>query len=74
MLSNNGLYLRGDAQYMLLFLVLVGNSNWFRILHSDTLLLQPPVLMRSCFQHSSMNDETQNVLEGRGRGVCLTVD
>ena len=33
---------------MLLFLVLVGNSAWFRILRGYTLLLKSPVLMGSC--------------------------
>ena len=38
MRSNNGLCLQ-HAQYVLLFLVLAVNSNQFKILRSDTLLL-----------------------------------
>ena len=33
------------VQYVLLFLVLVANSDWFQILQSYTLLLKPPVFM-----------------------------
>ena len=32
------------VQCMLLFLVLVGNCAWFRILHSYTLLLKSPFI------------------------------
>ena len=46
MLSNNGLHLRTTV--MLLFLVLVVNSDRFQILWSYMLLLKPPVLMHSC--------------------------
>ena len=38
-----------DVQYMLLFLVLVVNSDQFQILLSYTLLLQLLILMRSCY-------------------------
>ena len=47
MLSNNGLCLRAAAQYVLLFIVLVINSDRFQILRSYMLLLKPPILMRS---------------------------
>ena len=46
-LSNNRLCLRPDAQYMLLFLVLVVNPDQFRILQSYMLLLQLSVRMCS---------------------------
>ena len=36
------------VQYMLLFLALAVNSDWFQILQSYTLLLYLPILMRSC--------------------------
>ena len=36
------------AQYVLLFLVVAVNSDRFQIVWSYTLLLKPPVLMRSC--------------------------
>ena len=47
-LSNTGLYLRAAAQYVLLFLVLAVNYDWFQILQSYTLLLKPPILMHVC--------------------------
>ena len=37
---------------ILLVLVLAGNSARFQILHSYTLLLKSPVLMRSCYSRS----------------------
>ena len=48
------------TQYMLLvFLVLVVNSNWFQILRSCTFLLKPPVFMHSCKrkQHWRLGDQ-----------------
>ena len=36
------------VQYMLLFLVLAVNSDWFQVLKSYRLLPKPPVLMRFC--------------------------
>ena len=47
MVSNNGLCLHAAAWYVLLFLVLAVHSNCFRFLQSYTLLLKPPVLIRS---------------------------
>ena len=44
MLSNNGLCLHAAAQYMLLFLVLVVNSDWFQIVRSWL-----SILMRSWY-------------------------
>ena len=45
---NKMAYFYARAQYELLLLVLVGNSDRFRILCSYILLLKSPVLMRSC--------------------------
>jgi len=47
MLSNNSLMSTQHAQYVLLYLVLVVNSDRFVISRSNMLLLKPPVLMRS---------------------------
>ena len=49
MLSNNGLLLHTPVQYVLLFLVLVVNSDKLEILRSCTLLLKLSVLMCSWF-------------------------
>ena len=53
MLSNNSLCLRSMHKYMLLFLVLAVNSDWFQILCKYTLLLQPPVL--ALYYHDNYN-------------------
>ena len=42
-----------SCAYMLLFLVLAVFSDRFQILRSYTILLKPPVLMRSCWTYSS---------------------
>ena len=73
MLSNNGLSLYG-MQYVLLFLVLVVNSDQFQSLQSYMLLLKPPVLVRSCCScivHKGGN--TAPTTEG-GRGEVVTTE
>ena len=42
-------------EYVLLFLVLAVNSDWFQILGSYTLLLQPPTLMWSYLPKCNSN-------------------
>ena len=74
MLSNNGLSLYG-MQYVLLFLVLVVNSDWFQSLQSYMLLLKPPVLVRpccSCIVHKGGN--TAQTTEGGGGGVTTEME